>query len=129
MNTVERLTDLEEQGRDHTARLIGIEKAFGALHDDVRTLSREVKTLIGTVTRHDARPQVELHKVLTIVATGIVIFGSVVSGIIYVSGNVNAPRALENKLKVEFMKQRLDNGWHGEVSTWRKKQDSNAVTR
>ena len=111
MNTAERLTHLEDQGKDHTARMIGMEEGFRALRDDVRTLADEMKTLIRAVTTQEAKPRYELHKIMPIVASAVLIFGALTGGIIYMSNSESTPATLENRLRLEFLQQRLDNGW------------------
>ena len=128
MNTAERLSDLESQGKDHTNRLIGIEEAFRGLRDDVRSLADEMKVLIRAVTTQEAKPRYELHKIMPVVASAVIIFGAITGGIIYMSNSESTPATLENKLRLEFMKERLDNGWltmpHN-VSTFMKGINSN----
>ncbi len=110
-NTIERLTDLEAQGREHTARLIGIENSFSQLKGDVRVLSEDVKNLISAVTRQEAQPRFDLPKIMPVIASAIVIFAAMASGIIYVSGNTTKPETLENRLRLDFLQERIDNGW------------------
>ena len=127
MNTNERMADLEAQSRGHTSRLIGLEESFRVLHDEVRGVSAELKSLVAAVVKQEALPRFELAKMMTIIAGVIVIFGAVSSGIIYIASNVSAPATLENRLKLGFLKDRLDNGWYkplpGFVTTTEREDD------
>lgn len=123
MNTTERLTHLESQGKDHTARMIGIEEGFKGLRSEVRILAEEMKTLIRAVTTQEAKPRYELHKIIPIVAGVVLIFGAITGGIIYMANSESTPTTLENRLRLEFLKERLDNGWFaGNVTTVMKKE-------
>lgn len=124
MNTAERLTHLESQGQDHTARMIGIEEGFKGLRADVRILAEEMKTLIRAVTTQEAKPRYELHKIIPIVAGAVLIFGAITGGIIYMANSESTPTTLENRLRLEFLKERLDNGWFaGNVTTVMKRNE------
>lgn len=96
---------------ENEARLTAVEHSLKVLHQDVRSITEKMSELITAVTRAEARPQWELHKILTTVAAAVVTFGALAGGIIYIASNVSAPATLENRLRLEFMQKRLDSGW------------------
>jgi hypothetical protein len=99
-------------------RLQHLESGFKSLEDrqisqgkTLDGLGIKLDQVIHAVTLQSAKPAFDLAKILTVAATLIVIFGATASGIIYVAGNVSAPGILSNKMQVEFLRERLDNGW------------------
>ena len=99
-------------------RLQHLETGFKSLEDrqisqgkTLDGLGMKLDQVIHAVTVQGARPRYEIGKIMTIIASGVVIFGATASGIVYIAGNVSAPSILANKMRLDFIDQRLDHGW------------------
>ena len=97
--------------RSNETRLQHVETQLEGLTKTVQVLVDKFDEISRIVISQGARPQYEIGKILIVVATAVGIFGATASGIIFISSAVNSSAILENKLRNEFLRERLDRGW------------------
>lgn len=103
-HTERRLDTLEKFAVSTDNRLVNVEKTLSGMTADLRTV-------VSAVTTVQARPVWSLGQFLD-VATKAGALGVLTAGLItYISSNINAAATATTAARVEFMQQRLDNGW------------------
>lgn len=117
-----RLDSLELQGVEQRNRLIHVERSVETMAKQVTDVSSKLDTLVQAVTTVTAQPRFDIFKTLPALAALVVVVGGLGTIITYIATSVNAAYNIEKsvraELRIEFLQQRLDNGWFraGELS-------------
>lgn len=117
-----RLDSLEQQGVEQRNRLIHVERNLEVVGANVTTLGGKVDQVITTLTASSAAaaatPRFDIYKVVPFIATIVVLVGAGASAITYIASNIaaapierQASAIRETQQRIDFLQQRLDNGW------------------
>lgn len=119
-----RLDIMEQQGARNENRLLHVERSVDIVSKQVDGLSNRLDTQVGglnakldtvvtAVTTVTSRPQWDLQKFLDIGLKGGGLAVLVASLITYIATNINAVENVRNQMRMEFLQQRVENGWFG----------------
>lgn len=94
-------------------RLVTVENQIGEVRRDLAGQGAKLDQIVNALTtvERSAQPKLDLFRILSSAAVGAALFGAVVSGITYISSNINASANTALKKDIEFITLRMERGW------------------
>lgn len=110
-----RLDSLERFAIQSEHQLSSVKESLAGLGTTVNAQSSKIDHIANAVTAwkaaEDATPKESLFKRLQFIALAVGLLGGAATAVTYIASNINAADNRELKVRLEFMTQRLDNGW------------------